>query len=358
MWRWVSGVSSWLWARPGGRAIIALVSVLSLTFVLLLYRYNAAPTTVYAADLHEAAARVAAHAPAHSGRVARADGPDLRPLYVHYVRFRPDDGNLTFRFLDYLSVMSAVQRLQPDGIFVHGDFEPIGMYWDMLTKKGHIQHRPRSAPTAAGQRMGKPKELGWKEHAADMVKLDVLLEYGGVAVDFDVFFVRGGRIRDILRRWRAITCYGDEDGYNIGFIAGWPDAALLYAWRRSYQDIYVKDWNFNQAFVSKYLSVLYREETYVANHVCNNPHPYNLAVYFHQHQKINWTNSLAIHSYERHGGVPVHSPDDLYTPGQRLTTHKELLLYIHENRTLPPYWEAFNDEMDPLTDKLKPRNRR
>ena len=66
--------------------------------------------------------------------------------------------------------------------------------------------------------MGKPKVVGFLEHAADMSKLDVLLEYGGVAVDFDVFFVRGQRIKDALQRHKSITCYGDKDGYNIGYV--------------------------------------------------------------------------------------------------------------------------------------------
>ena len=49
------------------------------------------------------------------------------PFYVHYVRFVPTDGNKTLRFTEYLSVMSAVQYLKPDGIILHGDFTPEGI---------------------------------------------------------------------------------------------------------------------------------------------------------------------------------------------------------------------------------------
>jgi hypothetical protein len=48
------------------------------------------------------------------------------PFYLHYVRFKPKNGDLTFQFTDFLSVMSAVQYLKPDGILLHGDFEPEG----------------------------------------------------------------------------------------------------------------------------------------------------------------------------------------------------------------------------------------
>ena len=48
------------------------------------------------------------------------------PFYVHYVRFKGNNNKFDLRFLDYLSILSAHQRLKPDGILVHGDIEPTG----------------------------------------------------------------------------------------------------------------------------------------------------------------------------------------------------------------------------------------
>lgn len=50
-------------------------------------------------------------------------------LPLHYVRymFGPrNKTNTTFSFLDYLSIMSAVHRLKPSSITVHGNIEPTG----------------------------------------------------------------------------------------------------------------------------------------------------------------------------------------------------------------------------------------
>jgi hypothetical protein len=199
----------------------------------------------------------------------------------------------------------------------------------------------------AGQRLGQPKTVRFMEHAADIAKLDVLLEYGGVAADFDVFFIRGERIKEILTKKKVITCYGDVDGYNIGLVAGHQDSKLLYAWRRSYKDIYVPDWNFNQAFVSKYLSVLYRDETYVVDKVCNNPHPSNLEEFFTKPNAINWTNSIAIHTYERFGKALIQSPEDLQG---NPTSHTKLFKAIYQNVTLPAVDPHFSDEINPLFD--------
>ena len=228
----------------------------------------------------------------------------------------------------------------------HFNFLSAGEYWSLLKSQGVVRHVPRNITINAGQRQGKPKVVAFMEHAADIAKLDILLEYGGVAIDFDVFIIRGERIKEILTRKKAITCYGDADGYNIGFVAAHRDSKLLYAWRRSYQDIYANDWNFNQAFVSKYLSVLFREEVYVVDKVCDNPHPdTSLDDFFRNYGVLQWKDSLAIHSYERFGGVPINSPADLTG---NLTTHKELLRSIFENSPLPSADPNFHDEVDPL----------
>ena len=199
--------------------------------------------------------------------------------------------------------------------------------------------------------MGQPKWVAFKEHAADIAKLDVLLEFGGVAADFDVFFVRGERIKQALTRKKAVTCYGDVDGNNIGLVAAQRDSKFLWAWRQSYRDIYVADWNFNQCMVAKFLSILYRDEVYVVDKVCNNPYPdrRNFKKYFHGHG-INWTDSMAIHSYERHGGVSIASPTDLEGNS---TSHKELLRTIYYNLSLPLGNPDFRDEIDPLTKDIE-----
>ncbi|XP_055346127.1 uncharacterized protein LOC129593710 [Paramacrobiotus metropolitanus] len=270
-------------------------------------------------------------------------------FFVHYIRFKPDNGNTTLRFLDFVSMMSAFNNLRPDKIIVHGDAEPTGMYWQAALQSGIVEFRSRNITKQVGHRFGKIKEVAFREHSADMAKLDVLLEYGGVAVDFDVFFVRGERIKEVLQLKQSITCYGDEDGYNIGFVAGRKSAPLLTAWRRSYEDIYQNDWNFNQAKVCRYLSILYRDSNYVAGAVCNNPHSHGLHAFFKEIGKMNWTNSMAIHTYHRHSGVVMERPEDLYTGNFTNTTNAEMLQFLFEGKYLPPADPAFRDEMDPLT---------
>ncbi|OQV14466.1 hypothetical protein BV898_11308 [Hypsibius exemplaris] len=201
----------------------------------------------------------------------------------------PDNGDMTMRFVDYLSVLSAVQHLKPDGILVHGDAEPQGSYWKDLVSRNLARYLFRNKTTAAGQRRGTPKEVAFKEHAADISKLDVLLEYGGVVADFDVFFVRGERIKQILAKKRAITCYGDVDGNNIGLVARTRTRNSCGRGDRATATFTSPTGTSKQCMVSKYLSILYREEVYVLDKVCNNPAPdQRLDDYFRGHGKIHW----------------------------------------------------------------------
>ena len=52
------------------------------------------------------------------------------PFYLHYVRFLPKSKERNLRFTDYLSIIAAVHNLKPDGILVHGDYEPEGICGD------------------------------------------------------------------------------------------------------------------------------------------------------------------------------------------------------------------------------------
>ncbi|XP_055346106.1 uncharacterized protein LOC129593692 [Paramacrobiotus metropolitanus] len=265
-------------------------------------------------------------------------------FFVHYVKFTPR--RIPLRFLDYVSIRSALNNVKPDKVLVHGDTEPTGPYWELLRKTGMVAHRFRQPTKTAGK-----TKVKFREHWADMAKLDVVLEYGGVAADFDVYFIRGERIKEILQTKQSITCYGDEDGYNIGFVAGRKAAPLLTAWRRSYEDIYLHDWNFNQARVARYLSILYRETNYVAGFVCNNPHPNNLYPFYKQLGVVKWESSLAVHTYYRQVGSYAEKPDDLYKHSDRNTSHVEMLISLLEGR-LPAMEDGFRDEIDPLTGRL------
>ncbi len=79
--------------------------------------------------------------------------------------------------------------LRPHKIQVHGDIEPIGDYWQEMAR------RPDSLVEWVDKRRelvkyGRDFSESPVQHLADMARLEVLYEHGGIYSDFDVLWVR------------------------------------------------------------------------------------------------------------------------------------------------------------------------
>ena len=127
---------------------------------------------------------------------------------------------------------------------------------------------------------GCTKKLNIIYHVVDKKKLDILTNHGGTIADFGLYFIRGKRIRTMLKDFHALTCYGDEDGDNMGLVGGSKYSRPIRAWRRSYQVIYRKNWNLNSSDVPTFLSEIFLGQVYVVNHICYYRHPYDMDVFY------------------------------------------------------------------------------
>jgi hypothetical protein len=107
--------------------------------------------------------------------------PQLEPLHIAH----------------YLCLESCRQVNRPDRIHFHCRYEPHGLWWDRI--RPHLTlHRIGEAPQApvvplrdesAEARL--IRESGWLyAHEADFVRLNVLLESGGIYADMDTLFVQ------------------------------------------------------------------------------------------------------------------------------------------------------------------------
>lgn len=73
--------------------------------------------------------------PVHACNVSQAEPSLFRPFYLHYIWFDESNQSTPLGFPDYLSVLSGVHRLKPDGVLVHGDREPTGNFSSILDKR-------------------------------------------------------------------------------------------------------------------------------------------------------------------------------------------------------------------------------
>jgi hypothetical protein len=97
----------------------------------------------------------------------------------------------------YLSLESCRQVNRPDAIHFHYRHEPHGRWWERI--RPHLTlHRVAGRREVADPRRYRDtdegrliEKSGWSyAHEADFIRLDALLEYGGVYADIDTLFVQ------------------------------------------------------------------------------------------------------------------------------------------------------------------------
>ncbi|GAB4197013.1 MAG: hypothetical protein OHK0022_14990 [Roseiflexaceae bacterium] len=101
------------------------------------------------------------------------------PNIFHFVCI----GDKPFSLIDYLAVKSAAVVNRPEQIFCYYERPPSGIWWEKALR--YLEPVPVVPPAAIG---GQP--LLHPAHKADVIRLQKLIEHGGVYLDLDVICVR------------------------------------------------------------------------------------------------------------------------------------------------------------------------
>lgn len=106
------------------------------------------------------------------------------PNILHFVfGMAPDFGGKPFSLVHYLSVKSAVELNRPEAAFFYYQYEPQGEWWEKA--KPLLELNKITAPESI---MG--NKLYHVAHKADVVRLEVLKETGGIYLDLDTISVK------------------------------------------------------------------------------------------------------------------------------------------------------------------------
>ncbi|KAI5479905.1 glycosyltransferase family 32 protein [Pseudohyphozyma bogoriensis] len=114
------------------------------------------------------------------------------PPYVHYVfGLSPTFGGKSFAFIHYVCLSSALVILKPEVIYMHYVYEPTGWWWE--------QYKERVAKSGTTRlQMVKQRDvtsvfgnsIEHFAHKADVLRLEVLRDYGGIYLDSDVMVIK------------------------------------------------------------------------------------------------------------------------------------------------------------------------
>jgi glycosyl transferase-like sugar-binding protein/alpha 1,4-glycosyltransferase len=156
------------------------------------------------------------------------------PNVIHFVwvqGWRRD-----YSFVQYLTIKAAVKMQNPDKIYIYNNEEPVNnKWWD---KSKAIQCVEIIYVTAPRHING--KYIEWEQHVADLMRLCILFERGGIYLDFDLLLIRPvDELLKLLDDYNSILmCRESDEKIWNGFIAVNSHNKFLQKWIREYETKY------------------------------------------------------------------------------------------------------------------------
>jgi len=139
--------------------------------------------------------------------------------------------NEEFKFVYYVSVISAIKINKPKKVNYFYSYEPHGRWWEELKKIKEVEFHQVPLPTHFGE-----KEIIYPQHRADKLRIEILREHGGVYLDFDTICVRP--YAEILKYKYAMGI--EEEGKSVcnAIIFSEPNAEFLDLWAEPYEKVF------------------------------------------------------------------------------------------------------------------------
>jgi glycosyltransferase involved in cell wall biosynthesis len=111
------------------------------------------------------------------------------PRVAHFV-FGLKEQDEPFHFLHYVSLESCRRKLEPERIYLHHKWKPWGPWWDRIRRHVTLIEVDLVDEVLAANYLPRrvPTEYQYAHHA-DFIRLDALIEHGGVYADLDTIFL-------------------------------------------------------------------------------------------------------------------------------------------------------------------------
>lgn len=140
--------------------------------------------------------------PIRNLRVVAIKPQDRIPNHFHFVfGLKPDFGGRPFGLMHYLAIRSAIMVNRPERVTVWTCYEPSGRWWDLARELVECRHIEDFQTWQDVRR-------DHYAHRADLARLHILYEYGGIYLDMDTLCVRP--FGDLLRH-SCVMGWEDSD---------------------------------------------------------------------------------------------------------------------------------------------------
>jgi len=174
------------------------------------------------------------------------------PKIVHFIFGYKVTEVPVFSFTNYIAVASARAVLRPEVVMIHCLQEPVGFFWELV--RPHVRLvRGREITDIFGN------EITHYAHKADIVRLEALLQFGGIYLDIDVVVLKP---MDSLLNYETVMGEEGEDG-RVGLcnavILAAPESRFVTKWYEAYKTFNREQWNYHSVVFPKELAKKYPE---------------------------------------------------------------------------------------------------
>ncbi|GAB6027693.1 hypothetical protein CHUAL_001933 [Chamberlinius hualienensis] len=162
------------------------------------------------------------------------------PNIIHYIKFR----SRQLDFVEFICIKSALVNHRPDRLIIHCDqcdeySQMEGKYWQMLTENNvypiSVVHHPE--PTHI---FGKP--LSSVYHASDIARIQILMKFGGIFLDGDIYVVQS---LNKFRHYEFTLGWPLNDNMGTQVLMANKNARFLKLWLESYRYYKPFMWYYN-----------------------------------------------------------------------------------------------------------------
>jgi SAM-dependent methyltransferase len=151
------------------------------------------------------------------------------PKLLHYTfGMARDFGGKPWSLVHHVCLKSAIERIKPEKVYLYCQFEPSGPWWELSRQLVTIV------------KIEAPREIFGRRlqhvaHQSDVVRLQKLIEHGGIYMDADVFVHRS--FDDLLENSTVLGQEGEGGEYGMAnaVILAEPDAPFLRRWLAEYR---------------------------------------------------------------------------------------------------------------------------
>lgn len=151
------------------------------------------------------------------------------PKILHYTfGMARDFGGKPWSLVHHVCLKSAVERIRPERVYFHCQFEPTGPWWNLSREFVTV-----SKIEAPREIFGRP--LVHVAHQSDVVRLQKLIAHGGIYLDADVLVQKS--FDDLLANSTVLGEEGEgaEHGMANAVILAEPGAPFLRRWLAEYK---------------------------------------------------------------------------------------------------------------------------